>query len=339
MELIKPLLVVTALTLSVPALGETLYAPQVCSSRLLELKVLNLGSQPATYWILKRQGGEAEEERHSLEPGQSQSFKGVEFLSEGASFSTRSHDPHLKFYVSCAGLVPMNSRTSPRVEYPVNGDRPLELRWQNLSREPQTLEVRTFSRDGRTLQSFILDGGAFSESRSHLLQPDEKASTLLITAQGRINTVLFDDHSGQRIEPFQKPHLKVEIDPAATYFLAEDPDGQESFSFALYDQELIAKARQALQQGRWKIVIGQIAAASKPGPNRNFSTDDRAPWSWDVTEVLGFADFAHISCDGSPSMIEDHLPAWLGPGGGRICLWGYHLKRELSHEEVRTGHP
>jgi hypothetical protein len=43
--------------------------------------------------------------------------------------------------------------------------------------------------------------------------------------------------------------------------------------------------------------------------------------------VSRFADFGHISCDGSPELVEERLMAWLK--NPHICFWSYRLEREL----------
>lgn len=325
------------------AAAETLYAPQLCPSRLVELKVVNFGTESSAFWLQVREresaAERAVEDRHEIEGGESHTYKGIEFLPDGASFAVRSHDPNLRFYLSCAGLTPMTSVTSPRVEYPVKSLQSYHLRWQNLHRGSQNLHVQYFSRDGRTLHDLNIPGGSFwSHQQVDLLAP-EGATSVVIEATGRLNTALLNSDSGRVLSPVLGVPLKVSTDPNAVYFLAADQANRESFSFALTDPALIAKARAALSKQRSMIVIARIEGVDSPGANRNFSSPDRSPWSWHVAEVFDFAELAHISCDGSPSLIEDYLPQWLGPGGGGICLWGYHLKRELTREEVRTGNP
>lgn len=332
-------LVLLLASLAPAAHAEVLHAPQICPPRLLELKVVNFSNAESSFWLLKRASERAEEERLDIGGGESLTLKGIEFLRDGGTFSVRAFNPSLRFYLSCSGQLPMTPVTSPRVEYAVRGGLAYDFRWQNLHRGTQSLRVQYFSRDGRTLHELNLEGGAYEEHRRvDLVAPDEAVS-LLIEADGRLSTALLDPRTGRVQTPAVNVPVKVDADPGLTYFLASDRDGHESFSFGISNPALIQKARSALARGRALIVIAQIEAADKPGINRDFAARDRSPWSWRVSEVFDFAELAHISCDGAPSLIEDYLPQWLGPGGGRICLWGYHLKRELTLDEVRTGQP
>ncbi|MGZ6395786.1 MAG: BP74-related protein, partial [Pseudobdellovibrionaceae bacterium] len=59
-----------------------------------------------------------------------------------------------------------------------------------------------------------------------------------------------------------------------------------------------------------------------------------SPWSWQVVEAQNYADFAHISCDGTPALVEERLNSWLQETGGTICFWNYRVVRELTLREL-----
>jgi hypothetical protein len=119
---------------------------------------------------------------------------------------------------------------------------------------------------------------------------------------------------------------------------AEDPRFPESFLVPIDDLTLIELARRRAadgeQSGVGAIVVAAIRAGGD-GLNRNLRAADHAEWNWHVSEVLEFADQAIELCDGWPGFIAEDPRSYIANTYGRICFWGYSIKREVERPRMR----
>jgi hypothetical protein len=101
----------------------------------------------------------------------------------------------------------------------------------------------------------------------------------------------------------------------------------DAYILPLSDPADIAHARDLIEFGPG---IGEpIAVANfqytSDGINRNAYELFPTPWSWHVSEFLGFADLTAEILDGSPTAVEEH-PEWFPAG---IGFWSYTVIAEL----------
>lgn len=123
-------------------------------------------------------------------------------------------------------------------------------------------------------------------------------------------------------------------DPEHTLFLAVDSSARESFVVPISDPELIAKARQQIQQPNEHldtIIIGEPTWSAGIS-NRNLVSPFQASWSWELKTVYGFSSVASDSCNGTPSILEDFLPLWLG-SNRLICFRDYRIVYEIPSQK------
>lgn len=327
----------TFLLLPLSSLAQVHYAPQNCSPKELKLLVQNTAKSEESFWVQVYEREMINEIRITVPSGSSQSHAGNEWLVPGQAFTVKPGGRSLRFTLSCRGLYRMSPFTSPRWEFDVVRDSgPYFLAVQNLAQKEQSFELRYLNGFGATLHDLRFDFSEMMESQSIELRPPAGTSRIIVEGQGRLHAALLHARNGRQVPGRLWPPAKVAADPAKVYFQLSDPAGEESFVIALEDPQLIAQARDYVARGLQKLTIADIEPADGPSENRNFSLSDRSPWSWKVSRVIRFNDLASINCDGGPSVVEEFFSRWMN-SPRRICFWKYHLKRELSAEEVSTG--
>ncbi len=133
-----------------------------------------------------------------------------------------------------------------------------------------------------------------------------------------------------------QPQVTV-VDNQAHYFEVGSRDGlDDSFIIKIQDPAMIAKAQEQISNPQLeKIIFAKIQKGSA-GFNRNLKTRTKNLWNWSTTEVTSFSDLGSTTCNGVPQFVEDRIDSWQ-KDPGRICFWGYRIKRELTAEEVSTG--
>jgi hypothetical protein len=132
---------------------------------------------------------------------------------------------------------------------------------------------------------------------------------------------------------------------APAYFLVAEPPGRgvhcDSYVLPVTRPDDIEHARALIHLGP-EVTERAIAVAhiqlGADGINRDLFTVERAPWSWHVTELVSFGDYAIELLDGWPGLVEMDPAAWMRntpPDGespdihGSIGFWGYTVVEEL----------
>jgi hypothetical protein len=106
----------------------------------------------------------------------------------------------------------------------------------------------------------------------------------------------------------------------------------DSYVLPLEDPEDIAHARALIAEGLAAgstIAVARIAKGAD-GINRDYLAPGAPPWSWHVTEFLGFADITIEILDGWPGFVEQDVDWWIENSGGIIGFWGYTVVAELG---------
>jgi hypothetical protein len=119
------------------------------------------------------------------------------------------------------------------------------------------------------------------------------------------------------------------------HFLVAEPPGREqhrdSYVVSLNEAQDIAHARGLIAGGPdigGAIVLARIAAGPD-GINRDYRAPGAPPWSWHVTEFLGFTDFSPEIYDGWPKFVEQDVERWINNTQGTIGFWNYTIVAEL----------
>ncbi len=133
--------------------------------------------------------------------------------------------------------------------------------------------------------------------------------------------------------------LLLSVSPARggpIYFLvAEPPEIRthgDSFALPLIHPQDIAHARRLIAEGPAAgatIAVARIAAGAD-GINRDYLAPGAPPWSWRVTEFLGFADLTAEILDGWPGFVESDVDGWIRNTDSTIGFWNYTVVAELG---------
>lgn len=237
-------------------------------------------------------------------------------------------------------IIPLNQTTSPEVtHFFPRGVRTVKFNIQNLGWQSHSVLLTAYSKDDSVIGSKTVDIKDYDTSAMKWSLEKEVAK-IEVRAEGRLHSwAFFPTGISEGFSPgvSLKP-VVLSPDLAKTYFLiaTRDAKPQESYVVGFSDLEQIKTARAQINTtGFEKILVARLQMGHG-GFNRNYFSKDHAPYSWSVSEVDAFADFAHISCDGSPDIVEERLLQYVNDGG-RICFWRYRVVRELSNQEVAVG--
>lgn len=334
---LKTLVGLSLLLLSLSSWAEIHYAPQNCHPSDLKLMVLSADRNPQSFWIQLHKDKAFDEIRYEVEASSSLILHGEEFLQNNEAFAIKIYSSRVKFYIACTGLgvVAMQPQTSPVRRYSITSDDMgyHSLSLLNLSPTSQDFSIRFYNQNRELIHQLDFHLEVYMETGSFKFLMPLETKQIEIEGVGRMSSSLKSIQNG-RVYPaeFTTPY-KVNIDTNSAYFLLSNENQSESFVIKIEDANLIKEARKIIKEKLYKLTIAQI----EPGVsyNRDFSSADRSPYSWHVAQVKHFADLAHIDCDGSPSLVEERYFQWMQ--SPYICFWSYHLKRELTEDEARSG--
>lgn len=334
----------TSLLLSLPAWGsEVFYVPAFCEPSLLKVQVQNPSNSPQRLWTQVRGNTEFEELHFDLNPLETRRILGTEFLGSLRGFSLKTWQPGvLKITVQCdqEKSISLNQTTSPEVtHFFPRGVRTVKFNIQNIGWQTHPVLLTAYSKQGLILGTKNLEIKDYDTSAlKWTLERD--IAKIEVRSEGRLHSwAFFPDGVSESFSPgvSLKPVL-LAPDQGKTYFLISTREARpsESYVVGFSNPEQIKTARAQINTtGFEKILVARLQMGPG-GFNRNYFSKDRSPYSWSVSEVDAFADFAHISCDGSPDIVEERLLQYANEGG-RICFWRYRVVRELSSDEVATG--
>lgn len=332
------------LTCHLAEASDVVYAPAFCDPAGLTLTVRNKTSEPQRLWTQVRFDGELRETFHDVDTKAEIKIPGNTFLVEPSGFSVKSWDKKaLNISASCDGesSIPLGDLTSPQVSHWLPSSvKTVKIHLLNLFLKSNSVKLRAFSHSGALLEEKQVSLNNHYDTETFKWTLAENVSRIEVAGQERLHSWLLYDAQGSE-KPAPALALKpVPLSPDANkiYFLVSTKEARpsESFVIALSDPQQITTAREQIKnKSLEKIVVAGIELGNG-GFNRSFSSRDKSPYSWSANRVDAFADFAHISCDGSPDLTEERLMQNLNEGG-RICFWRYRVVRELSTQEVITG--
>lgn len=328
-----------ALSLSNHALGESHYSPLLCPLEDTYLQVTNTSLDFQTFWFQAPGSTPFEESAGEIKP-QGVLTLALADLNQGrvSGLALKAHSPALKFSASCRGNSlswSLDQKVSPWKKLQVGPqEQSLQLSLTNLSHAANTVELR-FEGFWGTLKTESIPLEAEFKTLQQELQIPRGTQSITLQAPGRwIGKVL--SSSQQEIPLTDLPRKLSPPAPGPRYFLfaSRDGDSQGTFVVPMVNPKLIQESlEQIAKPDSARLLVARIEK-SLSGLNRDLSALMKTPWSWQVLEAQNYADFAHISCDGSPQIVEEKLNAWFHETGGTICFWSYRVVREVSVTEL-----
>ena len=321
------------------AQAESFYVPGTCQPKQAALLFENKTALPQVYWV-QLQTNPIQEIRFDLDAKSKLRVSANEIMDSAQGFAVKTYESSSDFNLSwsCAGQsFPLSSFTSPDLEYDLSAGAG-DLQLLNLAPVQNDLRYQILDAQNSVLEERVLHFEKSYETQRLKLQLPVEAKRLKLSATGRVHSFLFGAQ-GTRIPGLVRAPTSMAAPTDKVYFLVStrDANPRESYVVATEDPKIIATAREQIQNPKLeKILLAGITLGSQ-NMNRSFSSRDRSPYSWSVSRIDGFTDFALIDCDGSPDIIEEHLMERL-QAGGNICFWHYRVIRELTSEQVQRGY-
>ena len=326
--------------LSLPALAENHYSPLPCSAEEAYLQVENTSAEAQPFWFQPVGKKPFDESYMEVKPRGHLSLP----LSEShnlreSALALKTLTPTLRFSTICKGQTSawkLGNEVSPWKTLDVNAAKAsLDLYIANLAQQKNSLEIE-FEGTWGSLGSQSLTLGEDFKTLRHTLNLPQGTKTVRLRAEGRWVGKAF---LGPREVILRDETVKLSQAPAMRYFLftSRYPDTHESFVVPIQNPKLIQESlAQIANPGTARLLVARIekSAAAAAALNRDFSSPLKTPWSWQVIEAQNYADLAHISCNGTPQIVEERLNSWMSETGGTICFWNYRVTRELSLQEI-----
>jgi hypothetical protein len=336
-------LVLSASIAAAPAYGaEVFYSPGFCDPKALTIFVQNKSSEAEKWWTQVHENGVIKEGYQELDAKSEMKIAGTDFLSEKRGFSVKAGNANtLRFTATCdSQKVLLNSATSPQVtHYLPFGISSVKLSLLNLYLNSNDVNLKAFDFNGVLIEEKPIHLGKHYETQNLKWNLSRPVGRIEASAINRFHSEIFYSDEEKQSPPLAMSPVRLPASESKKYFMisTKTPSENGSFVIALDDEETIATAREQIRRPELeKIVVARIALNNGPSINRNFQSRDKAPYSWNVTYVDAFGDFAHIDCDGNPDLVEERLQQRINEGG-RICFWRYRVVRELTPSEVSTG--
>jgi hypothetical protein len=320
-------------------LAGSYFGPVLCKPAEAYILATNQSSETAPFWFQQLGSKPFTEKLLEVEAQQTRVFPFSELpapISTAVALKTREGSPW-QLQTFCKGdskARALGNTVSPWKTFqrpPTTKGAVLSL--VNLSQQRNAVEISYYSeRHFLGLQKLILEAG-FARTDVELSFP-EFTESFQVKAQGRWTGLALNER--QQELPFSEDTVFLEKLPEARYFLmkARSDQVEESFVVPLTNPKMISESLdQIAHPEKARLFVGKIQK-NLEGVNRDLSNAVAAPWSWQA-EGLQYADFASITCDGTPSIVEERVDDWIATTGGAICFWNYRVVKELTAQEVQ----
>jgi hypothetical protein len=308
-----------------PAQASTWFFP--AWERPAELWVINSSSQTEVVWLSPphRDGNLENEKSLEVPPRGRIQIPLADFPSESFAQIKSQDSKAISVYLKQNGRwdpVPEGRSSRRRLHGQIRAEA---LIVTNISPIRQEGLIRFQSREGVFLpRKFSLEG--FAAEKISL--PDAEISDLEVTGQASLLAHVVSPGHIQFLSPERESAFSSPANGAR--FLVANSDRSLSYVVQIEDPDLIRQAREQIAHPndfRARILIGEIAEGAGD-TNQDRTHRLQGSWSWHVSKVLTFAEFASQSCDGSPEFVEDFLTVWLQTRSP-ICFWNYRIVEEL----------
>ncbi|WP_413584206.1 hypothetical protein [Bdellovibrio sp. HCB274] len=322
--------------------SELFYAPGFCPRDSLKILVQNKSAEPEKWWTQVHENGVIRERYQEIDAKSEMKLAGSAFLPDDRGYSLKSANAGtLKFTALCEDQkVLLGSVTSPQVTHYLPAETTaVKISLLNLYLNSNIITLKAFDTTGELTEEKLILLGKHYETQNLKWIFKRAIARIEVSATARMHSEVFYGDDLKHSPPLVLTPMTLPTDNDKKYFMisTKGPSENGSFVIAMDDEETISIAREQIRNPELeKIVVARIATGVGLGINRNFQSKDKSPYSWTVTHVDSFGDFAHLDCDGSPDLVEERLQQRLSDGG-RICFWRYRVVRELSPDEVRSG--
>ncbi len=314
--------------------AENYYSPLLCPVGDSFLRIENISEQPESLWF-QAFGSTPFHEKHYEVSAKSTRVLAVasDYSADSNALAVKTHNKNLKFTSFCK-----SSSLSWRLE-------DLSSPWKSLKIPPLVKKLRLHLINlAQTKNEISIEFEFSSGSKQNLTLSEDFATSsseislpqgvgrMTLRGQGRWTGKVFTDLSQE--VPLQDEVQVLNQAPARRYFLFQAPSGNDSFVVPMDNPKLIDQTLEQIRDPQKRRLLVARIGKSLEGTNRDLQSRVKTPWSWTVIEAQNYADFAHISCDGSPSVVEERLNDWLINTGATICFWNFRAVREISLSEI-----
>jgi len=319
------------------AQAENYYSPLLCPIEDAFLEAQNTSTEPQPFWLQSLGTSPFRETYVEVKAHGRLSIPLTDYYrSNESAVAVKTHTPNLSFQARCKGSTLTWNLTATVSPWKTLAVSPQEssatLHLANLSQQANSVEIIFESYWGKLGSQTVPLDPEFRDM-TQVLQLPPGTKSLSMRAPGRWNGQVLSSQG--KILKLTEERASLPGPLAGTrYFLfaSSDPDTHETFVVPMQNAKLIQESLdQIAQPDKARLLVARIEK-SFAGVNRNSA--DGAPWSWQVQEAQNYADFAHISCDGNPQIVEERLNSWLTETGGTICFWSYRVLREVSAHEL-----
>lgn len=323
------------------ALAELYPVPALCPPDQMTLLIENKNNKASELGLSL---GEIDSEEHTLHLGPGTSLVPLRRYTDFYSHINLKSEPNSQWNirVRCPGKSEKTLREFQNRYYKSSelsqGNYTLTL--MNLSASVQNIQILLKNKQGRVLSSITQKLPEQRHVFEISFESVEEQVFFEIKAEGRLATWLHSQQKNGEV-PLTTEAEIVTVSQKSHYFLvaAKDETGLpngESFVLEVSDPAWVPKLREQITQPQLEKILVAGIKKNPLSTNRAWNQKNKTPYSWFVHRIDALADFAHISCDGSPDQIEEKLQQKIEEGG-RICFWRYRIVRELSASEVSLG--
>lgn len=325
--------------------ADILYWPQVDSDSK-KILLINLSSEDQQVWaqlksstvleeipytIAARSTMTVNENDLNLPTSETNPQRKIEY-----AWKVRSNSVLITKELSNNHWVKASPEVSPHVFYKIqNSAESVKIKIQNLNFGPQSVKVRFLNTQKKYLGESHISTEEYFVTSEHKIEIPESTAWLELIGQGRLHSRLWSPEQMTWMSSELPAPEKISVPESKTYFLLTNQNKTDSFIVALEDPNQIQKARDIIAHPENGMILFGRIRKDQLGWNRPLLNKIKTPFSWTVAEVTNFAQIGSITCDGSPSLVEEQLPQWLVQE--RICFWNYRVTRELTREQVQTG--
>lgn len=309
----------------------------------------NQGSESEPFWLQNYGSRPFVEKFYEVAAGEAQLFPLAEtFVKDSNAIALKSRlDSRWHFQTVCTEdanrpvVRELSREASPWKSFLGFSKLPtMTLAFVNLAQQETRFQVQFLAEDEVVSMQDFKASSQFAREDFKLSVPP-KADRILVKSEGRWTGALTDAGKSIRVidETVVQVPAKEPSDPnlPVRYFLmkSQTPGDNESFVVPMSQPKLIAESLdQIAQPEKGRLLVARMEK-NLQGSNRDFLRPLKTPWSWQISEVLQYADFARISCDGSPSIVEERIDDWITSTGGAICFWNYRVIREIQPAELK----
>lgn len=339
----KPLLWfgILALLAALEARADNFYSPLLCPIEDISLHVKNNSDEVQDFWLQDLGSTPFQELHIPLKAlGQLTILLRDYYTHEATAVAIKTRTPALSFTAFCKKTQTswtLNNHHSPwKSAILPTGISQVDLHLVNLSHQNNPVEIQIETVFGSTRSQSLVLPESFASDHLSLTLPWGVRS-LKIRALGRLNArALLSQNTELLLEEEKVPSASV---PQARYFLFKsmDPQTTDSFVVPITSAQLIQESLYQINHPTHARLLVARIEKSLAANNRDMTSPLKSPWSWQVVEAQNYADFAHISCDGTPNLVEERLNSWIFETGGTICFWSYRIERELGPDEIRQS--